>query len=189
MPKGARLVGGGAAGGATAARRPGNALTRLANNAQAASSLSVRLRARAAIVDSPAQAARRQSGEVRRPPLVVLQPEFAQVVPGENAGVMPIVEYQPHRVLPDRLDRANPNLLLPAQISPLSGTVALHLGGWAFDAEILGRQGELFAVVVGDVQNLGRSIQSDLGRNRHLCQPLGRKPDGLRQIRHIGAAL
>jgi hypothetical protein len=40
----------------------------------------------------------------------------------------------------------------------LPGSVPLHLGGWAFDAQILGRQTKTAAVVVGDLEQFFRLL-------------------------------
>ena len=81
---------------------------------------------------------------------------------------MAVVEHQPDGVVANRLDRADPDVLFAADDGFLPRTMALNLGGRAFNAEVLGWQGETHAIVEADVQHACGPVQPDLGRNRHL---------------------
>jgi hypothetical protein len=78
-----------------------------------------------------------------------------------------IVEHQSHSVMPDRLYRANPDLLLATHDGLLIGSMPLHFGRGTFDPQIFRRQSIVRTVFERDVKHTRGSIQSDFSRNRH----------------------
>src|SRR4029077_20646793 len=51
-----------------------------------------------------AEALHGEGGEVGAPALIVLDPELIEVIPGKDAGVVQIVEFDAHRVIADRFE-------------------------------------------------------------------------------------
>ena len=111
---------------------------------------------RAAIAQSPAQAASREGGKITGPFPILLNAQFMQVIPGEYSGIVTIIEHQPHGVMPDRLDRANPNVLLATEDGLLIRSMPLNLGRGTFDPQILGGQSIVRTVIERDVQHPAR---------------------------------
>src|SRR4051812_30757345 len=107
-----------------------------------------------------------EGGEVVAPASVVLDAEPVQVLPGKNPGIVQIVKFDAHRVIADRLQVENADMGALGDDALLAGAVPLHLGRRALDAQILGRQAELLAVVEFDLEPLCGAFQPQFDRPR-----------------------
>ena len=118
--------------------------------------------------------------QISRPARVLLTPELMKIIPRENSGVVQVVEQDADGVVSDWLD-AHYAHVAPAGHDPTLGcTMALYLGARTLDAQILGRQQELGAVVEADSKPpLGR-LKVNFEQNRRL--PRARYV----RIRHVG---
>src|SRR4051794_10019147 len=74
-----------------------------------------------------AEALRFEGGEVVAPAPVVLDSEPVQILPGVDAGIVQIVEFDAHRVIADRLQIENADMGALGDDALLAGTVPLHL--------------------------------------------------------------
>src|SRR5688500_7089325 len=117
-----------------------------------------------------AQPAIEQGGLVGGPFFGVAVAELAQIGPAVDAAVMAVVEHDADGVVADRLDGGDLHMAAAGHDLLLAGSVALHLGRRALDAQVLGRQrvgdavGELDlhpALFLEDAQ-LGRPRRSGL---------------------------
>ena len=95
----------------------------------------------------PAQAPGAQGGEVGVPLAGLVAAERVQHVPGVDAGVVPVVEQQAHRIVAHRLDADDGHVALARHGAPLIRAVALHLGARAFHPQVFRGQAEMGAVV------------------------------------------
>ena len=68
---------------------------------------------------------------------LLLAAERVEIGPGEDAGVVAVVEDDAHGVIADRLEPADGDVLLAADGDALLGRMALHLGRWRQDPEHL----------------------------------------------------
>src|SRR4051812_47354649 len=93
----------------------------------------------------------------------MLLTELAQVLPREEPAVVAVVEDQLHGVLPDGLDRPDPDVLFAEHEDLLARAMPLHLGGRRMHAQVFERQQEARAVVECDFQHAGHGSQLDLG--------------------------
>src|SRR5690606_13656498 len=98
---------------------------------------------------------------MRRPQRLALVTELAQIAPGEDAGVMAVVEGEAHGVVADRIDSGDRYVALAADGLALLGTVPLNLGRGAEDAQQLGRDIVGDAVVEDDAQRAPIAPQAD----------------------------
>src|SRR6516225_928482 len=73
-------------------------------------------------------AAARLARKVARPLLGALPSELVEILPGVEPGVVPVVEYQFHRVLTDRLDGCDADVLLAEDQHLLAGSVTFDFG-------------------------------------------------------------
>src|SRR5581483_1315192 len=63
--------------------------------------------------------------------------ELVQIPPGEQPGVMPVIEDNFDCILPDRLNRPDTHVFLAEHQDFLSGAVPFHFGGRRVNAQIL----------------------------------------------------
>ena len=91
---------------------------------------------------------RRKGAEVLAPALFVLDTELVKIIPRINPGVVQIVEFNPDGVIADRFQLHDPDMGAAVDQRLLSHTVALNLGGRAFDAQILGGKLKMAATSV-----------------------------------------
>ena len=101
--------------------------------------------------------------QIGGPACGLLAPQLMQVIPGEDTGVVAVIEHQQHGVIAHWLHCRNRDIALAGDDAFFARSVALNLGAWAFDAQIFQRQGAVGAVVKTDIQALGRAIQADFG--------------------------
>ena len=99
--------------------------------------------------------------QIGGPAAILFLPEFAQIIPGENAGVMQVVEHQPDGVVPDRLDADDADMAPPGHRLLLPRIMALDLGAWAFDA-----------------QDIRQAVRRRFHRRTRHAAPGWRGPDG-----------
>src|SRR5476649_289787 len=97
-----------------------------------------------------AQSTEEERGLVFGPALGLRGAQLVQVGPAVDAGIVLVVEDDADGVVADRLDRLDLHMA-PARHDLLGrrAAVALHLGGRAFDAQILGRHH--IALAVGEI--------------------------------------
>src|SRR5438045_724960 len=86
----------------------------------------------------PSKSVRGQGVEMLAPTLFVLVAELVKVIPGINAGIVQIVEGDADSVIADRFEPDDADLSAAVYQRLLPRTMALHLGGRAFDAQIFG---------------------------------------------------
>ena len=84
--------------------------------------------------------------------------------PSVNAGVVAIVEHQPHGVMADRLDRADADLPLAAENGFLGRGRGPGPRRRGFRRADIRPAAQTLSVVERDVQHPGRAIQPDFGR-------------------------
>src|SRR5215471_4578003 len=113
---------------------------------------------------SARQAFAREIVEIVLPVSLPVWTEREKIVPAVDAGRMHVVEYESHRVIADRIDLENGDVLLARDGLALVRGMALHLRARAFDAQIFGAQVERLAVVEGDGQRLAVLVQPQLRR-------------------------
>src|SRR2546428_719333 len=77
-----------------------------------------------------------EGGKVLGPAPVVLDTELVEVVPGENPGVVQIVELDPHRVIADRFEVEDADMGAFGDDYLGARRMPLHLGRRAFDPQI-----------------------------------------------------
>src|SRR5262249_36561029 len=95
--------------------------------------------------------------------------ELMQVVPGEEAGVVAVVEGDADGVVAHGFDLGDGDVLFAGDENFRRRSVALHLGAWAFDAEIFRRQLECGSVVEGGDQNALGLLVTQLNRPRRAA--------------------
>src|ERR1700693_3534938 len=76
--------------------------------------------------------------QIRSPFRALLAAKFVQVVPAEQAGIVAIVETDAHRVIADRLERVDANVLLAHDDLLCACAMTLNFGARRFDAQIFG---------------------------------------------------
>src|SRR5439155_7051242 len=111
-----------------------------------------------------AQAASGEGGEVGGPALIVFDAELVEVIPGIDPGVVQVVELDPDRVIADRLDFEDADMGAFGDDDLLVRPMALDFGRRALDPQIFGREAELAAVVVFDIEALFGALQAEQGR-------------------------
>src|SRR5262245_12270606 len=95
-------------------------------------------------------------------------------------GRMTVVENDADRVVADRLEAGDRDVLLAGDGDLLAGSVALHLGTRARDPEKFGREAVAGAVVEGDLEGAAARLEADLlgpgarGLSRHPVAGLPR---------------
>src|SRR5208337_426240 len=90
--------------------------------------------------------------------------QLAQIVPGVQACVVAVVEYDPNGIVADRLDVDDPHVLLSEDLALLARRVPLDLGARTLDPEALGSQAHGHAVVEGDLERAPLIFHHDVGR-------------------------
>src|SRR5262249_9553676 len=100
--------------------------------------------------------------EIARLVSLTVSTEREKIVPAVDTGRMHVVESEPHRVIADRIDLENGDVLLARDGLSLVRGMALHLRARAFDAQIFGAEVERLAVVEGDGQRLAVLVQPQL---------------------------
>src|SRR5262245_52389845 len=90
-----------------------------------------------------------EASQVALPLLRAFLPQFVKILPGVQAAVMAIVEDQANRVVSDRFDLGDDDILFADLQRLLSRAVAANLGGRRIHAQVLERQFESRAVVEG----------------------------------------
>src|SRR5271165_3767448 len=93
--------------------------------------------------------------------------ELAQVVPRIKPGVVAVVEHDPDRIIADRLDADEGDILLAGHDPLLARRMALNLGARALHPQSLGGQAGDPAVVEDDLQDPSLLAHGDVGRPRH----------------------
>src|SRR4029079_3417100 len=88
--------------------------------------------------------------------------ELAQVCPGVEPGIVTVVEGQADGVVADRVDGRDRNIDLAGTGDALVAAVALNLGRRTEDAQKLGRQLEIGAIVESDDKAPPVLLQPDL---------------------------
>src|SRR5215470_4847535 len=112
----------------------------------------------------PRHALRLQLIQIILPVARLVAAELEQVVPGEDAGRVHVVEGEPRGVIADRVDLEDRDLALARYGLALVRRMALHLGARAFDAQVFGRQRKAFAALEADRQGAPVLRQAQLGR-------------------------
>src|SRR3984957_20179473 len=78
--------------------------------------------------------------EIVAPAFRLLDAQLIKVVPGENPGVVQVVELDPDRVITDRLQFHDADMDAAGDGDLVSWVVALHLRRGAFDPQVFGGQ-------------------------------------------------
>ena len=114
-----------------------------------------------------AQPLLRQLGEIGVPALVLLVAQRVQIIPGEDAGIVEIVEGDADRIVADRLDLQDRDVALARHGHALLGRMALHFGRWRDHAQHFGRQLERLMAGEGHRQQLAVLRDPEFLRRRH----------------------
>jgi hypothetical protein len=110
----------------------------------------------------------------------VVAAELMEIGPAIEPGRMTVVEDDADGVIADRLEAGDRHILLAGDGDLLAGAVAFHLGAWALDPEILGREAVAGAVVEGNLEAPAARLEADLlwpgggGLSRHQAAGLPR---------------
>src|SRR5579875_3253316 len=115
-----------------------------------------------------------ESLKIAPPALLVFDAELIEIAPRIDAGVVPVVESDAHGVIADRFDRDNADVGAAGNDGFLAGAMPLHLGRRALDAQILGRQAEMAAVLEADLEHLFGPFQAQFERTAGLLGGHGR---------------
>jgi len=114
-----------------------------------------------------AQAFFLQGRQIGPPPPVLLPSDLVEIIPGEDPGVMHVVEQETNRIVPNRLDRHDANMTTSEDCRALRRSVTLNLGAGTLDAQVLCREHKIVAVVERHVKLLFSLDQTNFKRNRH----------------------
>src|ERR1022692_2262196 len=106
--------------------------------------------------------------EVAIPHYPLPQAELVEVVPGVNAGFVPVGELGPDRIVAHRFDLGDRYLALADLQRFLAWAVAAHLGGRRIDAQELGRKPEVRAVGERKLHQARALMQLDFGGNQGI---------------------
>jgi len=93
--------------------------------------------------------------------------ELVQQGPGIKAGVVAIVEQQAQRVISDRLDAADADVLFAGLQYSLAAAVACHLGGWGEYPQVFKGQLEMGSVIEAYFEQPRLGAQFDVGGLGH----------------------
>src|SRR3569833_2855906 len=102
--------------------------------------------------------------QVLAPVRFLVAAQLVQVLPGVQAGVVPVIEHQLDRILPDRLDDPDTDSLLSKHQLFLARSVALHFRGRRMDTQVLEWQLETTAVLEAHLEHSRCLTQFDFCR-------------------------
>ena len=91
-------------------------------------------------------------------------PEFMQVIPREQAGVVTVVKFEFDGVITDRIDRADRDIAFAGHCFALCRAMPFDFGARAFDAEILGGEMKMAPVLKADAEGSFVFHQTDFRR-------------------------
>jgi hypothetical protein len=102
---------------------------------------------------------------VSRPIGRLVSSELVQIPPGEQTGVMSVVEDEFNGILSDRLDSADPDVFLPEHQHFLARAMPFDFGGGRMHPQVL--EGQLEPATVGKTyfQQAGFAAYLDLSRD------------------------
>ena len=124
----------------------------------------------------------RRRGSGFAAPLLVARPvdrlipsELVQVPPGEQPGVMAIIEHNFHGILPDGLDGTDTDIFLSQHQHFLPGTMSFDFRGGRVHPQVLKRQLKPAAIRKTHFQQPGFAAYFDFGRDRvsHISASIG----------------
>jgi len=101
----------------------------------------------------------------------VIPPELVQVPPGEQAGVMPVIENDFDGILTHGLDSTDTHIFFTQHQHFLSRTMSFDLSGRRVHAEVLERQLETAAVRELHLEQPGFAADFDFGRDELTHTP------------------
>src|SRR5690606_11803642 len=113
---------------------------------------------------TPGQSLLLKLTEICRPSELLFPPQGPKIGPGVKPCVVPIVEDDAHRVVPDRTQIRNFHMALARNRNPLVRAVALHLGGWAHHAQHLGCQLVALAIFENHLERITVGAELEIGR-------------------------
>jgi hypothetical protein len=125
--------------------------------------------------------ARRWLGRIDAPLLVarpvhrLISSELMQIPPGEQAGVMPVIEHNFDGILSDGLHRTDTDILLSQHQHFLAGAMSFDFSRGRVHAQVLERQLEPAAVRKTHFQQPGFAAYFDFCRDRvsHISASIG----------------
>jgi hypothetical protein len=125
--------------------------------------------------------ARRWLGRIDAPLLVArpvhrqISSELMQIPPGEQAGVMPVIEHNFDGILSDGLHRTDTDILLSQHQHFLAGAMSFDFSRRRVHAQVLERQLEPAAVRKTHFQQPGFAAYFDFCRDRvsHISASIG----------------
>src|SRR5690349_10439365 len=104
--------------------------------------------------------------EILAPVLFAVAAELEEIVPGEDAGRMHVVEDEPHCVVADGMQLEDLHVALAGYGTPFARRVTLDLSARAAHAQIFGRQLETLAAVECDGEQRALLVQAQFSRPR-----------------------
>ena len=112
---------------------------------------------------------------VARPVDCLISSELVQIPPGEQAGVMPVIEHNFDGVLSDGLHGPDADILLPQHQHLLAGAVSFDFSRGRVHAQVLERQLEAATVRKTHFQQPGFAAYFDFSRDRvsHISASIG----------------
>src|SRR5512138_1798604 len=112
----------------------------------------------------PGRAGGLQPLKIRRPELLLVFAELVEVVPGVDAGAVPVGEHRLDRVRAYRLDGPDLDVALARLQHFLSRPMAAHFRRRRVDTQELVRQAKAAPIGEGDFQYPRLLVQRDAGR-------------------------
>jgi len=116
---------------------------------------------------------------VARPVTRLIASELVEIPPGEQSGVMSVIEHNFDGIVSNRFDRSDTDIFLSHHQCFLSGTMSFDLGGGRMDPQVLERQLEAGAVCELHRQETGLAAYADFGCQRIAHRPASIGPSSL----------
>src|SRR5690606_30766718 len=103
-----------------------------------------------------------EGGQIFRPYRFLIAPQPVKRFPGKKSRVVTVAEDKAQGVIADRLKPLDRHVPLSGHDLLLPRSMALHLGAWAFDAQIFRRQRKPCAVLEGDFEQALGLLEADI---------------------------
>ena len=121
-----------------------------------------------------ARALREETAQIGRPFILVMTAELQKIGPGEQSGIVKIIEDDAHRVMSDRFQAHDLHVALARHELTFQRTVALHFGAGRFHPQIFRSQLIVLAIVKRHGEHILGGVELEFGRPRlarsaHAC--------------------
>ena len=109
------------------------------------------------------------------PVVVHVAPQFVQVLPVVEPGIVAVIEYEPHGVVPDRVDPREHDPVLAGLQGFLPGAVPTDLRAGRMDPQVFERVLKFAVVIESDDENPGLLLEANFSGFWHQ-QKVGSEP-------------